>query len=1162
MKKLASFALVLCFLFSSFSPAAQVAKAATLASSLVISRSDLEQMASEPFYESNFLPASANWLNVVSDLEPATLDVDYTLADNVIQVNQVVTDSIADLGQALSGSAVQKLQPNRIIKNGGYISRSVLDQAVAQSGREVASGSIVVDQSTGTAFKVVSPTNFGGIFDSDPALSEMVKPLESTYALTKPELNEVVKSFVMNEQTVTLSKANITDFAPNVENSMKELLTVVPLAVGDEDKTFKTLTGDNLIELQFKDTALQGKVGNSTINVKLSGGIAIDNIDLTGRYSSNSGYEISMTLQQECYIVAELDAEIHEEIKVPILGLRIPFGVGEVYGGIFAIIGMDGEFRLAIEARETSSCRMGIAGGTFMYIPTSFHPIFEPAPPKIDGDCTMLGKINGYVKFGPIMGIELFGFDLVGAGVLLGAGVNVQSDGSMLDIELYASIDVYIVLMDKYFSLVRARPTIYKKQQPDLHGYRVSFLEVYVNPGRVGGLIEEEPPEAGGAYVPSVDLEYKVWIVPKGSIDTFVAANRESIRAADRSNNQKANKDKVRTYPDDSFARTNGEGEFIEKDNEICFGGDAVYLEFKADDTTLFVGPATPVLPFTDVTITYADYFNDFVTGKVEPERLIKWESNRFDENQEQQELTYYQGPIYLSPFNDYGMDREIIPGASQNRYNRHRPYTICGTARTDTNSMGEFDSRNAYYSGGSQYPSGVIDVLSEDILNPYLPNDGPPGKIGVLAYLDINDMVNDITVYGITPAAPEFQFTRTLDVVENSYAKQVGDDGTIIDRISYDEYLWISNPVGTRTITADMFDYVAKGFSTQDYKGYYENPVTASREGPITLIPVLDDDGNATGTALFAQRVTVEWVWQEHPKPINITSLDQTQATAGVETTFQVTADGYFPRFSIIGDQQPVTIDLETGLMHIPAALAPGVYKFTLQASEGSPLIMFGMPDPKQGNASSPPDQQIFTLTVVENTVATPTPTVPAPTPTTPAVRTSPVISGDDAYTMTQGIEDLIVPFSATGSQPISFSLEASSATGATVTGISIDPATGVMTVGKAIATGSYAITVTAENDVGQDTFDCSLLVQAPEVRTAPVFGSRRDGYNFKCSSSSDSTFQLKASGSTPIVYSLEPINARLPVPSAVTIDPNSGLLTVKGGIAGGTYDFHRQSE
>ena len=137
---------------------------------------------------------------------------------------------------------------------------------------------------------------------------------------------------------------------------------IANIDVNDADKVFKTLTGDNLIEFDFKDTALHGKVGNSTINVKLSGGLAIGSIDLTGEYSCNGGYEISMSLAQECYLVSELDAEVHEEIRVPILGIEIPFGVGSVYGGIFAIIGMDGTVRLEIESRETSGLHHGDRG--------------------------------------------------------------------------------------------------------------------------------------------------------------------------------------------------------------------------------------------------------------------------------------------------------------------------------------------------------------------------------------------------------------------------------------------------------------------------------------------------------------------------------------------------------------------------------------------------------------------------------------------------------------------------------------------------------------------------------------------------------------------------------------------------------------------------------
>lgn len=1163
MKRLLSITLAFCVLMTVLLPITPKPKAAAPVSTLEYTQSNLKQLPKEPSFDYNFLPASPRWQELVANEQPAAFKVKYDLADNVVKVNKTVTGSIADMGQILSGSAVQKLKPNRIIEKGGYIPTTVLDNAAAQTGRKIESGSVVVDEDSGTAFKVVSKTIYSGIFDSDPELSAMMKPLENTYSITKPQLHEVIKDFNLTTQTVRLNKANIKGFAPNIENSLKPFLNPKLLAVDDNDKTFKTLTGDNLIELQFKDTPLQGKVGNSTIEIKLSGGIAIDNIDVTGRYSSMGGYEISMKLKEECYLVAELAAEIHEEIKVPILGIGIPLGIGEVYGGIYAIIGMNGEFTLGIEARETSACKMGIEGGTFLYVPTSFHPIFEPEPPKITGDCTMLGKINGYVKFGPMLGIEIFGFDLVGAGVLLGAGVNVQSNGSILDIELYASIDVYIELADEYFCLVRARPTIYKKKQADMDGYKVSFLETYVNPGRVGGLIEKD---IGLAFDPGKNLEYKIWIVPRIAVDSFDAAKRETILAADQKNTTKAIKDKVRTYPSSGFHTTNDEGEFIEESNDICYGGDNVYLEFKGGGKTFFVGPSTPVLPFTDITITYADYFNDFISGKVEPKRLIKWKSNRFDKSQEQHELTYYKGPINISPFNDYGIDREKIPTATQQTRNIHRPYVINGTARTNTDEHGVFDTRRGYVENGQYYPSGTIDVLSKDTLNKYIGSDVPPSTIGVFASLDINEEVKNITVYGITPAAPEFQFTRTLDLVESSY-KRFNDGSKIVDQMAYDEYLWIANPIGTKTITADMFKYNAKGFSTQDYKGYYENPVKETRESPITLTPVLDKDGNPTGTSLFAQRVTIEWVWQAHPNPIKITSADHTQAASGKESSFQVTAEGFFPRFTLEGEPQRVWIDEKTGLLYIPNTLNPGVYKFIIHAKEGAVITQYGAPDPKRGNDPSPPDKQIFTLTVGEKpaeSAETQTTGTTSTTTTESNKRVAPVIYKDEynTYLNMDKSKDLVVPYKATGSEPITFSVEARSATGAPASGIIINSTTGVMTINKSIASGNYSITVTASNDVGKDTLKCNLQVKMPEVRTAPVLENRRDGYKFTMSAANtDFSVQLKATGSTPIKYSLEPVNKRIPVPAEVSIDAATGMLTVKGGLIGGidagTYSF-----
>lgn len=1130
---------------------------------------DLKKLPTESlFYSELLVPASSNWITYVGNEKPATFakeKITCVFADNVIKIDNV-SKNIADMGQILSQSTVQKLSPGRIVEKGGYISKNFLDSA---AGHEVKNGSVVVDEASGTAFKVSSATEFSGVFDADPELSKLVKPLEGNYSITKPELQEVVKDFELKEDTVKLNKANITSFAPNIESSIKPL-SATSLSVGDEDKKFKYLTGDNLIQMDFKDaTVVQGKVGNSTIYVELSGGLAIDAIQVTGRYSCNGGYEISMTLQQESYLVAMLDAEIHEEIKVPILGIDIPFGIGEVYGGIFAIIGMDGTIRLDIEARETNACKMGIKGSTFLYVPTSFHPVFEPTTPIITGDCDLTGQINGYIKFGPMIGLELFGFDLVGAGVLLGAGVNVQSNESMLDIELYASIEVYIALAGKHFNLVRARPTIYKKQQPDMHGYRVNFLETYINPGRVGGLIEQEPGQSGGAYVPAVGLKYKIWIVPANAIGSFAADKRETILASDKNDTQKLLKAKVRTYPDNGFSLINDEGEFFEESDNICYAGDQVWLEFigKIKDAngnwiekTFFTGPATPVLPFTDVTITYTDFFNDYITGKVEPKRLIDWHANRLKTDEIQTELTYYKGPIFVAPFNDFGMSGD-----------KHLPYTLSGMARTVTGDKGEFDTRNPYTDeNNNQVASGVIDVLEQSSAQYVYYENGekkystayPPNYIGVFTSLQINGAINNSTFYGITPTMPDFQITRSLDLVENSY-KKLNEGGKLVNQMEYDEYVWISNPNGTRAVTSDMLEYYVTGFSTQDYKGYNENPVKTIRNGAIILTPVQEVDNKPSGTALFAQRITVQWAWQAHPNPIKITSADNTQTIAGSETTFKVSAQGFLPRYSLENAPQRVWIDEETGFLHVPQTMSPGKYGFTIHAREGIALSSVIGHDPKEGNDSSLPDKQTFTLTVTEKSGGSSSASMSDPSPTStpkPEERKAPVIYEDEynTYFNMDGSKDLIVSFKASGGTPITWSLISADG-GSVSSGISINAISGVMSVTKSLAAGTYLFAVKASNDLGSDLHECTLVVSPP---IAPVLESRRDGYQFAMSrSKTDFSVQIKANGSSPIVYSLEAVNARIPVPPEVTINSSTGVLSVKGGLTGGinagVYDF-----
>lgn len=255
MKKLVScllFCLIVLGLYSPTLLASQYdSNEENTASGQSLTYNQLENAASEPALDLDLMaPPSSNWSNILDGLTPAAFSPDkvsYQLNEKVMVINQI-SSGLADMVQILSDSDVQKQPPNKIIEKGGYIRKSLLDNEL---GMAVPNDTIIVDEAAGTAFKVTSPTVYSDVFGADPELGPLVQALETTYTVTQPQLHEVIDDFELKEDTVTLNKANISMFANNVENS------VVTVAVDDEDKRFKYLTGDNLIELDFKDaTAL------------------------------------------------------------------------------------------------------------------------------------------------------------------------------------------------------------------------------------------------------------------------------------------------------------------------------------------------------------------------------------------------------------------------------------------------------------------------------------------------------------------------------------------------------------------------------------------------------------------------------------------------------------------------------------------------------------------------------------------------------------------------------------------------------------------------------------------------------------------------------------------------------------------------------------------
>lgn len=1168
MKKITAFICIFSILVTLLMPGAAAVTSAGTSSALPGAASS---DAVTPF-DYAFEAPSAGWKNLVAVDAPAKFsNYSYTLADNAVVLgDHNVISHLATAGQLMSHSTIQKLTPNKIIAAGGYLPRAVLDAAASQVGIAVKNGTVFVDEANGTAFKVVSPTTYTGIYAADTDILNSVAPLEDTYIVTKPQLNEVIKEFNL-DQTVGLTRGNVTGFAPNIEGSVVNPSNYSLLA---NNKDFKSLSDNPLIALQFDNVRLDADLGDgASISVNVSGGLGIDNMDLTGRYSGFGGYEIAMTLAQECYLDVTLDAAVKQEIRIPIFGFSVGFGVGSISGGVFAIVGLDGTLRLQIESDTYTSVTQGVHGGTFLYVPTSAKPLFSHDL-NVNGDVALSGQIDGYIKFGPMVNLDIFGFDLVGAGVFLGAGVHVGITLHTLDIELHGIFNVYVTIVGKTLNIANYMPTILERHQADTGGYRVKILETFVKPGRMGGTLETEPDDLDNedGYIPAVNIPYRILVVPQG-----VSFDPNYPEGADNP--------AIRKYPSSGYAATNSEGEFIQMDADMLSKNDTAYLQFQANGNTYISDPVQPSLPFDNITLTCADYFNDYVTGQVQPIRVINWAASKNDPPENQYQWVYYDNAIvHVNP----------------RLWDAWVGWSNDGTAICRTDAFGNFDTRLPFSTGGTPIIN-AIDVRST--LSLYV------NEHFAVSLVD-HEAVFTRTISNYRPTM-NLSYNRVVTPVENSY-NQTEQDGKIMNEMVYNEYIWIINPNGTRTVMSDEFDYTAWGFTTVDslyrladrYNGdtlYFDTsgprwstpPITVVQPDSATLMPVLDENGNETGAALFSQRVTVKWVWQEHPNPVKITSANNTETTTA-GGSFQVTATGFAPfAFSLNGAPDGVAVNKSTGLIAIPAGLTENTYTFTIRAEEDrttqAALFIYAPgaaetipPDPYQGNDPAPPDEQVFTLTVKASTVspesspsiepspsAVPSPSI-EPTPSAvPSPSTEPSSSPEPVgiapainsarhnyqLSMTSGSSSLTVPITAAGSTPITWSLAPVSARQIPKE-ITINTTTGVLSVSSNVAAGIYVFVIMAENDVGSDTQECRLDVTAP--LTAPVIAEETHNYEFsKLIGAGELTVPINATGSTPITWSLEQTNTRYQIPSQVTIDQKTGVLTVKDGIAKGTYYF-----
>ncbi|MDD4138962.1 MAG: hypothetical protein PHX81_01960, partial [Eubacteriales bacterium] len=102
----------------------------------------------------NFTPAGTAWKEIVGGQSPAKLNATYTLKENVIQVDADFDQNIKSASELTMGTSKAFTPTMRVVSNGAFIKRAVLEQAIG-TNQTIQPDTVFVNPATGTAFKVV-----------------------------------------------------------------------------------------------------------------------------------------------------------------------------------------------------------------------------------------------------------------------------------------------------------------------------------------------------------------------------------------------------------------------------------------------------------------------------------------------------------------------------------------------------------------------------------------------------------------------------------------------------------------------------------------------------------------------------------------------------------------------------------------------------------------------------------------------------------------------------------------------------------------------------------------------------------------------------------------------------------------------------------------------
>jgi len=519
--------------------------------------------------------------------------VTYNLADNVIKVNQDVTKSIRSVQQVKNPSTAPSGSISSIIGYGGLMNADKLKTATGLS--TIKPGSVFVDLANDLAFKVPTPPAKAG------------DQFQGYVPVIRPNIQDVIKDFKIPAQTVQLNKSNVTHFVndANGNNLDKYLKKPGQTYVMSQNTAMEpigpTHLKDVIAEFYFpsEGVTLRGSTpsgGQVAINVK--GYLGIGDMTLDGYYDKWD-YAFYFSVAEEMQLQATLAAELKEEVRIPILGVDVGSNsdIGSIAGGLFIVVGVDGDFTLQMEARQwTKLNKVGLKGNNFFYVPCSIRPLLEFGDCGFTLDSQFNGAMDGYVKGGALLELSLLGLDIVGGGVFTGMGANTTVSGEYLEADLYGLVQAYLKFLGKQKNIINWKPTILHKRQTNTAGYIITFKEACAYRDEVWGTILYDAGVKGNVPEPNKDITLYV----KNTLGNEKSYTR----------------------------KTDGNGNFhisgvdLRKDDQVY-----IRLQEKKGTNLVRSEAINPTFPFDKVITEQADFFNDYVKGYV-PSVIVKDWSN------------------------------------------------------------------------------------------------------------------------------------------------------------------------------------------------------------------------------------------------------------------------------------------------------------------------------------------------------------------------------------------------------------------------------------------------------------------------------------------------------------------------------------------------------